>query len=180
VRLGRILGLDVSAQPSSLVTYAALAGLLTAFGTSRLKLRLPAAVAFAGAGVTLHLLSLLVHHFGHALAARSAGYPMTGVRLFGPIASSVYPDEPPLPVGTHLRRALGGPVSSFLFSCLILLIRPLARSSRVGQVLWWYLFFDNVFDFALGSLLPLEFTDGGTIRRNCRVSGRRDGDSRCT
>src|SRR5258706_526147 len=65
--------------------------------------------------VALHWLSEIVHHLGHAIAARRTGYPMSGIRLgfLGVLTSSVYPrDEPELPPALHIQRALGGPLAS--------------------------------------------------------------------
>ena len=84
-----------------------------------------------------HWFAGLVHHLGHAWAARRTGFPMSGIhcRLF--LCASRYPrHEPMLPANVHIRRALGGPLFSFLLAVV------------VG---------------ALTALLPLGFTDGSTL-----------------
>lgn len=56
-----------------------------------------------------HAVAQFVHQLGHALAARSTGYPMTGVRYEYGFAYSEYPpNEPPLPDSVHIRRSFGG------------------------------------------------------------------------
>jgi hypothetical protein len=94
---------------------------------------------------------------------------MVGVRLWGVLSASVYPpDEPPLPRGVHVWRALGGPLASALLSALAL-IPPAALPAGGG--LWWLVVFfllDNALVFTLGALLPLGSTDGSTLVRLLR------------
>jgi hypothetical protein len=166
MKLARLFGLDVSVQPSAGLTYGVLGIGLLVYAAVRLRLRPPAALSFAGGVLVLHILFVMVHHLGHAAAAWSVGYPMIGVRLYGPLASSVYPEgEPPLLARLHLRRAMGGPVASVLLALLIALLGPIYSRHRVGRVIWRILLLDNLVDLGLGSLLPLDFADGGTIRR---------------
>jgi Zn-dependent protease len=106
----------------------------------------------------------LVHNLGHAWAARRVGYPMSGILFWGLLASSLYPpDEPLLPGRVHIRRALGGPLISLLAS----LASAVFVLALIGSGVWWYLalFYclDNFIVFTLGALLPMPFTDGGTI-----------------
>ena len=167
MKLGSVLGLEVSARPSAFLVYGALGGLVAAYGALRLNLRWPASLTLAGVCAGLHVLSVLVHHLGHATAAAAVGYPMRGIRFFGPIASSVYPtEEPPLPAHVHIRRALGGPTSTFLFTLLIALARAVVPDRGVAHFVWRCVLFDNLFGLGLGSLLPLEFTDGSTLARH--------------
>lgn len=166
MKLGSVLGLEVSARPSAFLVYGVLGGLVATYAAVRLNLRWPASFTLAGVCVGLHVLSVLVHHLGHATAAAAVGYPMRGIRFYGPLGSSVYPnEEPPLPANVHIRRALGGPTSSFLFTLLIALIRPVVPKRGVAHLVWRCVLFDNLFDLGLGSLLPLEFTDGSTLVR---------------
>src|SRR5690242_10193969 len=114
----------------------------------------------------LHWLSDIVHHLGHAWAARRTGYPMVGVRLSGVLGSSIYPpDEPPLPAAVHIRRALGGPIASLLLTLVAAAIVLALRSS--GGTVWWvalFFFLENLLVFTLQVFLPLGFNDGGTDR----------------
>lgn len=121
------------------------------------------------AAIVLHWIADISHQLGHARAARKTGHPMTGIRLWGLLSSSIYPsDEPTLPPNVHITRALGGPITSGiigLVSALFLLILPFI------EVPWWIaLLFaaDNLLVFTIGSLLPLGFTDGSTILRNLK------------
>ena len=180
MRIATFAGLDVSAKPSAFGTYFVLATCLAIFGASRLRLRAPAAVGFGIAGVLLHVGSVFVHHLGHALAARLVGYPMSGMRFFGPLASSLYPEhEPELSAAMHVCRAAGGPLLSVLFSYVTFLSRAILASRGPRRALWCYLALDNLVVLGLGSLAPLPFTDGGTfqhywpaLRRGIRVSSR--------
>jgi hypothetical protein len=97
---------------------------------------------------------------------------MLGVRFWGGLATSVYPtDEPPLPARVHLTRAAGGPITSLLAGTIVAIVR--SRTGPRGGIasdLSQLLVFDNLLVLALGSLLPLGFTDGGTL---LKWSGRR-------
>ena len=167
---------EIPAAPALIVFGLRLsAGSTALLGSALLWLALTAAVALLGfslagaallglAGVALHWLADLWHQAGHALAARRTGHPMAGVRLWGVLSASVYPpDEPALPRGVHVWRALGGPLASALLSALALI--PPATLPAAGGLWWLALFFllDNLLTFALGALLPLGFTDGSTI-----------------
>jgi hypothetical protein len=110
---------------------------------------------------------VLTHHLGHAFAARSTGHPMRGIAFWGVIGTSLYPpDEPPLPAAVHRRRALGGPPASALYGLLLgWLALALRRRGGAPYRVAQFLCFDNLVGFALGSLLPLGFTDGSTLLR---------------
>lgn len=109
-----------------------------------------------------------LHQWGHANAAKRAGYPMTGMHFFFIFAASQYPpDEPELPARTHLRRALGGWWMNTLLGALL---APLAFYLWPGGgVLAWLaasLAAWNFFVLGLGALVPLYQpfeTDGGTV-----------------
>jgi len=167
IPLGHIAGLELSAGPSVWISLLALWAALAAGAAVGLKFSMMEAVVGGLAATALHLLSELIHQFGHAIAARRTGHPMTGVRLWGVLAGSVYPsDEPELPPATHIRRALGGaPISAIvaLFAGAVAwLFQP------VGGLAWALAVFmalDNLLVFAIGAFLPLGFTDGSTILR---------------
>ncbi len=165
VRLGRLFGLEIAALPSVWIGSALLWIALAAVGWAALHLPLPAAILGGLLGVALHWLADLLHQFGHAAAARSTGYPMTGITGWWVLSSARYPkDEPELPAATHLRRAFGGPVGSTIVTIV---------AAGVAALLWplgglaFYLaalfFLDNLLVFVLGAFLPLGFTDGSTI-----------------
>ncbi|MCP4544074.1 MAG: hypothetical protein GY832_43740 [Chloroflexi bacterium] len=165
IQLGQIVGLQLSAMPSTIVGFVLLWILLGGAAIMLFQVPLTEAIAGSFVAVVLHYGSEIVHNLGHAWAARRTGYPMTGIRLFGVLGMSRYPrDEPPLPANIHIRRALGGPAASLLLSlvaaAIALLLRPLGGT--LGLVTTFF-FLENLILFALGSLLPLGFTDGSTL-----------------
>lgn len=161
--LGRIAGLRLTARPSAGLGALLLWALLSAIGASLLGLPPLAAIGGGLAAMLLHWLSSLAHHLGHAAAARGTGYPMLGVRFWGVLGTSIYPrDEPPLPAGVHIRRALGGPIAS---AALTLVAGALALLTT-GQAAAWvarFFFLENLLVYTLQVVLPLGFNDGATI-----------------
>lgn len=166
-KLGRVAGLGVSFEPFAIVGSILLLVLLSGVAIGILNLPIGAAIIGSILGVMLHWVSDIVHHLGHAWAARRTGYPMIGIRLgkWALLGTSLYPpDEEALPAIIHIRRALGGPIGSLLFSLVAAGAALLLRT--VGGVLWWvgvFFFLDNLVVFALGAFLPLGFTDGSTL-----------------
>lgn len=162
--LGTFFDLHFSAMPSALIVTILLWLGFSIVAMTWLNLPTSDALIAAFIAVTLHWLSETLHQFGHAFAARRAGYPMIGVRYWGALSTSVYPrDEPALPGTVHIRRALGGPTTSFLVA-LIAAIVFLALNAR--DTAWYLTLFcalENVLVFCLGAFLPLGFTDGSTI-----------------
>jgi hypothetical protein len=163
--LGNVAGLKVSAHASVLPAYALLWMLLGGIGYWLLNF--PPLQALTGGLVCalLHFFAEFWHNLGHAAAARNTGHPMSGVRYWGFLASSIYPPgEGQLPAQVHIRRALGGPAASLILALaagvLVIVIRP------AGGAAWWialFFFLDNLLVFTLGALLPLGFTDGSTL-----------------
>jgi hypothetical protein len=90
---------------------------------------------------------------------------MVGVRFWGLLSTSLYPaDEPALPADIHIRRALGGPITSLVCSVVAAVITLALRP--LGGIPWLvaaFVFLDNLFVLGLGSFLPLGFTDGSTL-----------------
>jgi hypothetical protein len=166
-KLGEVAGLSLSVEPVAIVGSILLLVLLS--GVAIVVLNLPVGEAIVGSllAVTLHWVSDMAHNLGHAWAARRTGYPMIGIRFgkWGLLGTSLYPpDEQALPATTHIRRALGGPIGSLLFS-LVAAVTALALRT-VGGVLWRlgvFFFLDNLVVFELGAFLPLGFTDGSTL-----------------
>jgi hypothetical protein len=166
-RLGTLADLRLSAVPFALVGSILL--LVSLSGIAMGVLHAPVGEAIAGSllAVLLHWVATLVHHLGHAWAARRTGYPMSGIRfgMWGLLATSLYPpDEPSLPANIHIRRALGGPLGSLLFSLVALGIALVFRT--VNESLGWagtFFFLDNLLVFTLGPFVPLGFTDGSTL-----------------
>lgn len=163
--LGTISGLRLTAGTSVALSMAII-WMLTAFGAAAL-LDVPAGEAIAGGFVCalLHEISVLLHQFGHAWAARRTGYPMIGVRLWGALGVSIYPsDEGTLPPSVHIQRALGGPIGSFIVAIIAagiaLALHPWDQTP--GWIAAFF-FLDNLLVFTGGALMPLGFTDGSTL-----------------
>jgi hypothetical protein len=165
--LGHIGALEISAKRSAFVAFVLIWFALSVIGFLVFRFSILEA-ALSGFIITcLHYLSELIHQLGHAGAARNTGYPMRGIRFVHVLAFSLYPkDEPELSGRIHIRRALGGPLVSFLVTVVALLILLVAQN--VGGMFYWIalcFFLDNLFVFTLGAFLPLPFTDGGAIAR---------------
>lgn len=164
--VGRVGGVELWIAPAALAGLALLWVGLGAVGLLLLDLTPAAAVLGGLAAALLHFVAGLIHHLGHAVAARLTGYPMQAAH-FGRLlvlATSVYPDdEPELPGRIHIRRALGGPIASLILSVLaggVALLPP------AGSPEFWLAAFvaaDSLLVFTLGVMLPLGFTDMSTI-----------------
>ena len=168
-QLGRFAGLDLSVMPSAFVGTLILWIGLGALALTLLHISWTAAVVMGFIATLLHWFAETLHQLGHAASARRTGYPMKGIRYWGTLSSSLYPpDEPVLAGPIHIRRALGGPTSSFLVALLSgLFFSVLGALSASDWVRLLVLFFliDNLLVFGLGALLPLGFTDGSTLLR---------------
>ncbi len=162
ISLGHMAGLRISALPSALIGAVGLWTLLTMLGAVIIPLPIGSAIIGGLLATLAHFLSELLHQLGHAFAARRTGYPMTGVRYWFVLGTSIYPsNEPALPGRIHIQRALGGPPISLLIG----LIAGVLTLFVNGLASWVLLFIaiDNFFVLGLGAFLPLGFTDGSTI-----------------
>lgn len=165
--LGRIAGLRLSAGLLFVAGTLILWIGLSIIGTAGFDLPLPQAVAGGLAATFLYWLSEVIHQLGHAFAAHRTGHPMTGIRLgtYLVFSTSLYPEnEGILPAGVHIRRALGGPIASFILTAaagMLALLVPLEQGLPGWLVRFVCLV--NLFVFALGAFLPLGFTDGSTL-----------------
>src|SRR5262245_23237112 len=170
-RLGTIYGVKITARPSAIVASIALWAVATEGASTFFHASLAAGIVQGLIIVLLHWLSDLLHQLGHAIASRSTGYPMSGLRLWFLLSSGLYPlDEPELPARTHVRRALGGPIMSLIVSVVAGVIALLMRNA--GSPYTWiavFAFLDNLLVFTLGAFLPLGFTDGSTLLRLWRA-----------
>ncbi len=167
IRLGRLVGLEISAMPSAFLGSLALWLVLSGIAIGLLNLLPAEAFIAALIASALHWLSETLHQLGHARAARRTGYPMIGIRFWGILSTSVYPpDEPALPAATHIRRALGGPLMSAAVTLAAAVILLALNLAAVDGAPWWLallFFLENLLVFTLGSFLPLNFTDGSTL-----------------
>lgn len=169
----------VRIRPSAILAFVLLGG-VAALGSAHFLSLGPLGAALIGLAVSsLHWAALFVHHFGHAVAARTTGFPMVGIGLWWWLATSRYPrDEPPLPRRVHLRRAIGGPIASVLFGVLVgLLVANFGADWRNPlAAVGWFASLDSLLVFGIGSLIPLGFNDGSTLIRWWSTPGdRRDG-----
>lgn len=173
--LGLIAGLELTAEPCALLGSLLIAALIAA--AMRRRGYTPAqAASVAALTVLLHWLSDFAHHLGHAFAARQTGYPMRGVHFWGVFSTSLYPpDEPPLPAEIHIRRALGGPPVNTVVALAALGLRLGIRRPGPLRDLVLLIAADNLI-LGPGALLPLPFTDGGTLRTWWPRRGRPAGD----
>jgi hypothetical protein len=166
-RLGTIYGVKIIARPSAIIASIALWAVATEVATAFFHASLAAGIVQGLVVTLIHWLSDLLHQLGHAIAARSTGYPMSGLRLWFLVSSGLYPlDEPELPARTHVRRALGGPIMSLIVTVITGVIALLMRNA--GSPYTWiavFAFLDNFLIFTLGAFLPLGFTDGSTLLR---------------
>jgi Zn-dependent protease len=167
IKLGRLAGLEFSAVPSAIIGALVLWLALSGIAIGVLNLPLGEALIGAVAAAALQFLSETAHQFGHVQAARQTGYPMIGIRYWGVLSSSLYPaDEPTLPAAIHIRRALGGPTASAAVTLVAAAILLAIQMAGVKGTVWWlalYFLLINLFEFTLGSFLPLGFTDGSTL-----------------
>lgn len=170
LNLFTLYGLKVTFAPLMIVCYLVLAAVFAGIG---LLTGASAAVAIPGGLIAalLHYVFSFTHHLGHAIAARSTGYPMAGVHYFGPLGTGLYPsDEGDLPARVHLRRAVGGPILSALIS-LILFALLLSVGRGAGGLVGWVLFAAFAINFGIYTLGPfapgmgLIETDMDTLRR---------------
>jgi Zn-dependent protease len=162
IKLGRLAGLQLSALPSAVISAIGLWTLLTMLAAVVIPLPIGTAIAGGLIAAVLHYVSETLHQLGHALAAKRTGYPMTGIRFWFVLSTSIYPsDESSLPGRIHIRRALGGPIVSVLVG----VIAGVIAAVTTGLIGWIIAFvaFDNLVVLGLGAFAPLGFTDGSTI-----------------
>ena len=166
-KLMHIFGLHLSARPSAIIGSLALWIALSGVALALIKLSVGEAILGGFVATLLHWVSETLHQLGHTQAARRTGFPMTGIRYWGVLSTSVYPaDEPALPASIHIRRALGGPSVSIAVGILIGILALTLRDSA-GLLRWFAQFvaLENLLVFGLGAFLPLGFTDGSTLLR---------------
>lgn len=165
-KLGQLFGLRLSFLPSAAISFLSVWAVLSLVAGFFLHASPPTALFWGLAATVFHWMSELVHNFGHAWAAQRTGYPMTGIRFWGTLATSVYPaDEVQVPGRIHIQRALGGPAASALLSLLAGII---TLASTTQSLSWWLALFvcmENLLVFTLQVFLPLKFNDGATLWR---------------
>ena len=166
-KIGRITGLRLTVEPLFLVGTIVLWVVFSGIGILMLDLRYSQAIGAGLIAALLYWLSEIVHQLGHAYAARRTGYPMVGIHLgkYLFLGTSLYPEnEERLPAEIHIRRALGGPISSLAFTIATGVVARLLYPG--AGILWWMALFVciiNLLVFTIGPFLPLGFTDGSTL-----------------
>jgi Zn-dependent protease len=166
-RLGKIVNLSFSIEPSFFAGTIALWIAFSGVWMWAFDRQFPAAIAAGLTATVLYWISEIIHQLGHAYAARQTGYPMVGIRLGTRLifSTSLYPaDEQALSSKIHIRRALGGPTGSLLFSVItgVIALMLYPAGGIVSQMVL-FLCLLNFFVFTLGPFIPLGFTDGSTI-----------------
>lgn len=169
IHLFNLSGLRITALPSTFIWFVALWIVLAVIAVGLIHLSVGEAIIGALLAAVLHYVGEFIHQYGHSLAARRTGHPMSGVRFWFVLSTSVYPaDEGELPGSIHIRRALGGPLLCAAVTILLGIVLLLMGDSRG---IWWWLvlvlFLDFLLIFALGALVPIHIgtftTDGYTI-----------------
>jgi hypothetical protein len=156
--------LPVNGTRLALVCSLGLWGLFALLGFFLFELGLGTAVWGGLIATLLHWVAGVLHQLGHAVAARRTGYPMREIRLLHLLSTSIYPrDEPELPAEIHIRRALGGPIASFLAGLLGFGLAWLLQGNELAYLLALFFAFENLLVFGLGAFIPLGFTDGSTL-----------------
>lgn len=124
----------------------------SAFEAGTLVMTLVVGVCFA----LFHEVAQFVHQLGHALTARTAGHPMTGMRYEWVFSFSEYPsNEPPLPDATHIQRSMGGVAGSGVMFVMILRLwlRLDTSTSELASWLLNFLLFDAALIFFTSAIL---------------------------
>jgi Zn-dependent protease len=126
IKLGRIFGIRVGANPSWFVVLFLLIFLLTGQYKDAFPGHDTKAFVLATASALLLFLCVLLHELGHALVARRNGVPIVGIELwlFGGIATMARePDTP----GAAFRISAAGPLVTFVIA---------AGSWLFGSLIW--------------------------------------------
>ncbi len=176
-KIGRLLDLEIRARPSTFLTAILFWILFSLVGIRILKWKPEKSAAAGFLAMLIHFMSEWWHQIGHSQMAEQTGHPMKGMEFWGPLSTSLYPDnEGMLSADVHIQRALGGPIFSFALAlisgAIAMALRPLGGP---GLVLAYFTFLDNLLVFTVGALIPLRFNDGGTLLHwwGHRPAGRR-------
>lgn len=154
-KLGRFLGIDVSLHWTLL--------LLVVWSASSSPLGFA-----ASALLTLAIFGcVLLHEFGHALAARQFGIDTAGIALY-PIGGVATLERMPRNPKQELWIAVAGPLVNVVIAAVLIAVSPLVGMALGGTTLlaWMsYLAFANI-ALVLFNLLPAFPMDGGRILRS--------------
>jgi len=165
IRVGRIAGVEIVADPSvfgiaALVAWLVVVDLRVSFGLAGAAGAVPAVVVV----VAGYLTSLAVHELSHAVVARRRGLGVRGIRLLVFGGSTVVDPGAEHP-GDELAVAAAGPLSSLLvavvFAGVGAVTAPWPTIGRAFELL-------AVMNLAIGvvNLLPGFPLDGGRVLRS--------------
>jgi Zn-dependent protease/CBS domain-containing protein len=163
IRLGKIFGIEISANWSLIFIFALIAWTLA---TDVLPATSPGASPLAywiaaGLGAVAFYLCLLAHELSHSLVSRRKGVQVSGITLwlFGGVSNLA--GEPATP-GAEALIAAVGPLTSFAIAGVALVLAALTQQWPLVQGALGWLTFINL---ALGAfnLVPAFPLDGGRI-----------------
>jgi len=175
IGLGRWLGLTVTISMWGIISFLVIIPISAAFSLWLRHFDLASALWAGTFAALIFFVSDYLHQYGHSLAAKWVGHPMSGMHFYTLFSASQYPaNEPSLLPATHIRRALGG----FWVNLVIGFLLGAAANSMAGSALGWALMLGAIWNFfvlGLGALLPIDIkgvftTDGGTILHYWRQS----------
>ncbi len=113
----------------------------------------------------LHWVNDTLHQYGHALAARAVGKPMSGLHYFLMLSRGIYPqDEGEVTPQQHIQRALGGPAMSLGVAAVWGVLAWLVQPSPLLAYTFTYAALSSLVVFTLLALAPFPTIDGGSIR----------------
>jgi len=110
------------------------------------------------------IISVLLHEFGHALAARAFGLAPE-IRLYQMGGQTSWQSETELSPLKHLVISLAGPFVGFLFGGSIFLLAPIlfrGNTSELAAVIYFDLLWVNI-GWGVFNLLPMLPLDGGQV-----------------
>jgi Zn-dependent protease/CBS domain-containing protein len=164
-RLGRIAGIQISANWSWLIVFALITWSLAAavFPSQNPGYSDGVYVVLAVVASLLFFVSLLLHELGHALQARREGVEIEGINLwlFGGVAQfkGDFPNA-----GAEFRIAIAGPLVSLALGIFFVFLSVVAGfPNAVDGVIAW-LGYTNLILLAF-NLLPALPLDGGRVLR---------------
>ncbi len=169
--LFKIIGIEFRATWTAFITWDGLAIIATIAGVALLDFSIGEAIIFGVGAAVIHTAGEILHQIGHGIAAQRVGKPMQAVILWGPLGTSLYPEDEVVEPQQHIQRALGGPIFSFgifLLSGGLLLMVGGGAGVVTALLAFWAV--ESLAIFTLGALTPVQtFTglplesDGDTI-----------------
>lgn len=157
-------GLRVTADRSVFVGLAIVLAANSVLAALFLRAYLLDALAAVLLTTALYWVNDTLHQYGHALAARAVGKPMSGLHYFLMLSRGIYPDnEGEVTPKQHIIRAVGGPVMSFLVAIVWGVLAWLTQASPLIAYVFAYGAGSSLIVFTLMAFAPLRFVDGGSI-----------------